>query len=84
MVNAALRMPDTFLTVTRTVTGGVIGLSVLRLDGHHVTAVASGEAALEHLRRQSFDVVLSDLGLGPGMDGWQLPGTCAAACQRSG
>jgi CheY-like chemotaxis protein len=45
---------------------------VLRLDGHHITAVRSGEEALGELRRQSFDVVISDLGLGPGMDGWQL------------
>jgi CheY-like chemotaxis protein len=47
---------------------------VLRPDGHDVTLVASAEEALEQCRRQSFDVLLTDLGLGSGMDGWKLVG----------
>jgi CheY-like chemotaxis protein len=47
---------------------------VLRPDGHEVTLVASAEEALEQCRRQSFDVLLTDLGLGSGMDGWKLVG----------
>jgi CheY-like chemotaxis protein len=47
---------------------------VLRPDGHQVTLVASAEEALELCRAQSFDVVLTDLGLGSGMDGWELAG----------
>ena len=50
---------------------------VLRPDGHHVTLVASGEEALEQCRTDTFDVVLTDLGLGSGMDGWEL-----AACMQ--
>jgi PAS domain S-box-containing protein len=45
---------------------------VLRSDGHDVTWVDSAEAALEHLRTRSFDVVISDLGLGAGRDGLEL------------
>jgi signal transduction histidine kinase/ActR/RegA family two-component response regulator len=47
---------------------------VLRPDGHHLTLVASAEEALEQCRSQSFDVVLTDLGLGNGLDGWELAG----------
>jgi CheY-like chemotaxis protein len=50
---------------------------VLRRDGHEVTVVNSAEAALAECRMQVFDVVLTDLGLGTGMDGWEL-----AACIR--
>jgi len=45
---------------------------VLRPEGHHVTAVSSGEEALRRLAETLFDVVISDLGLGGGMDGWEL------------
>jgi signal transduction histidine kinase/ActR/RegA family two-component response regulator/HAMP domain-containing protein len=45
---------------------------VLRSGGHVVTAVTSAEEALLHLRAEPFDVVISDLGLGSGLDGWQL------------
>src|ERR671918_277031 len=41
---------------------------VLRDEGYDVDAVDSGEAALERLGRQSYDVVLLDIWL-PGMDG---------------
>jgi signal transduction histidine kinase len=38
----------------------------------HVTIAISGEAALEALAEDHFDVVVSDLSLGDGIDGWQL------------
>jgi CheY-like chemotaxis protein len=45
---------------------------ILQADAHHVVAVTSGEEALECLRVDRFDVVLSDLGIGPGIDGLEL------------
>jgi len=32
----------------------------------------SGEEALEKLAEQTFDVVVSDMGMGAGMNGWEL------------
>ena len=40
--------------------------------GHTVVPVASAEQALELLGTQTFDVLLTDVGLGDGMNGWQL------------
>ena len=45
---------------------------ILTLDGHQVTAVASGEAALDLLASRPFDLLISDIGLGSGMNGWEL------------
>jgi CheY-like chemotaxis protein len=45
---------------------------ILQADAHHVVAVTSGEEALERLRVDRFDVVLSDLGIGLGTDGLEL------------
>jgi CheY-like chemotaxis protein len=45
---------------------------ILRSDGHIVVTATSGEEALRHLTAQSFDVVISDVGMGPGMNGWDL------------
>ena len=45
---------------------------MLRPSGHEVSAAASGEEALEKLAQQDFDVVVSDLGMGAGMNGWEL------------
>ena len=44
---------------------------LLRPIGHLVTTANSGEEALEQLP-QPFDVVLSDVGMGAGMSGWDL------------
>jgi PAS domain S-box-containing protein len=40
--------------------------------GHLVVTVESAEAALERLANFHFDVVISDLGLGMGLNGWEL------------
>jgi PAS domain S-box-containing protein len=45
---------------------------VLSQRGHHVTVVNSGEAAIEQLSAQSFELVISDLGLGTGKNGWDV------------
>ena len=45
---------------------------LLARDHHHVSVVNSGEGALQHLEEHAVDVVVSDLGLGLGMNGWQL------------
>ncbi|MER3419317.1 MAG: hypothetical protein C4290_01780 [Chloroflexota bacterium] len=44
---------------------------MLEVEGHRVTAVASGAAALEALATRRFDAVLTDLGM-PEMNGLQL------------
>jgi CheY-like chemotaxis protein len=52
---------------------------LLERFGWAVTPAASGEEALDLLRRQGgFNTVLADLGLGAGMDGWQLADAIAA------
>lgn len=43
-----------------------------RSSGHETVIIASAEEALERLRTEPFDIVLSDLDLGTGMDGWAL------------
>lgn len=45
---------------------------VLRPHGHYVVTATSGEMAVEHLTREPFDVVISDVGMGPGMNGWEF------------
>jgi signal transduction histidine kinase/ActR/RegA family two-component response regulator len=50
---------------------------LLGQDGHYVAVAASGEEALTYLEREAaeghpFDLVISDLGMGPGMNGWDL------------
>ena len=44
---------------------------ILRLEGYLVQAVSSGEAALDILRKDPFDVMLLDLKM-PGMDGLEV------------
>src|SRR5262249_34327272 len=39
---------------------------------HAVRTATSAEQALELLAAEPFDLVVSDLGLGPGMSGWDL------------
>jgi DNA-binding response OmpR family regulator len=47
-------------------------LHSLERVGHTVTAVASGEEALEHLRSTSFDLAILDLKLGGRIDGLRV------------
>jgi CheY-like chemotaxis protein len=43
-----------------------------RPAGHTVIMASSGEEALEKLALEPFDFVLSDVGMGSGMNGWEL------------
>ena len=45
---------------------------MLGSQGHQVTTATSGEQALALLEREPFDLLISDLGLGVGMNGWEL------------
>jgi CheY-like chemotaxis protein len=45
---------------------------MLKPSGHVVSVAGSGEEALEKLAEQTFDVVVSDMGMGSGMNGWDL------------
>jgi CheY-like chemotaxis protein len=45
---------------------------MLLQQGHKVATAASGEEALARLRTEQFEVLLTDLGLGTGMNGWEL------------
>jgi PAS domain S-box-containing protein len=45
---------------------------LLRPDGHTVVAVTAAEEALQRLETEPFDVVISDVGMGRGMNGWEL------------
>ncbi|MBV9896544.1 MAG: PAS domain S-box protein [Chloroflexi bacterium] len=47
-------------------------LRLLRPAGHVVSTADSAEQALERLASNTFDLVVSDLGLGSGMNGWDL------------
>jgi len=47
-------------------------LRMLKPAGHLVIVAGSGEEALDKLAEQDFDVVLSDMGMGAGMNGWDL------------
>jgi DNA-binding response OmpR family regulator len=44
----------------------------LQRVGYVVHDAASGEEALEHLERQDYDVILTDIRMNPGMDGVEL------------
>lgn len=52
---------------------------MLSADGHTVRVAATGEDALAELDREPVDVVVTDLALGDGLDGW---GVAAPAKQR--
>jgi CheY-like chemotaxis protein len=45
---------------------------MLKPSGHLVSVAGSGEEAIEKLAEQPFDVVVSDMGMGAGMNGWDL------------
>jgi PAS domain S-box-containing protein len=45
---------------------------MLAPDGHAVAVATSGEEAMERLAAEPFDLVISDVGMGAGMNGWEL------------
>jgi len=45
---------------------------MLGKHGHQVAVRTSGEAALECIEQQEFDLLITDLGLGSGINGWQV------------
>jgi CheY-like chemotaxis protein len=47
-------------------------MRMLKPSGHVVTMAGSGEEALQKMAEQTFDLVVSDMGMGPGMNGWDL------------
>jgi CheY-like chemotaxis protein len=53
---------------------------VLTQRGYEVVVASSGEEALERLQRDRFELIISDLGLGPGKNGWDV---AAAVRQQS-
>ena len=46
-------------------------IRMLRLDGHQAVAASTAGEGLDLLKREAFDLVMTDLGL-PDMPGWQL------------
>jgi len=44
----------------------------LEIEGHRVTAVGSGDAAIKLLRERDFDLILTDLNMPPGLSGFAL------------
>lgn len=51
---------------------GAMVARVLRPDGHLIVTATSGEEALQRLQHERFDLVISDIGMGPGINGWDL------------
>ncbi|MEI8361332.1 MAG: PAS domain S-box protein [bacterium] len=39
--------------------------------GHHIDVAANGKEAIEQLKKRSYDLMITDIGM-PGMSGWQL------------
>ncbi|HLH24502.1 MAG TPA: ATP-binding protein [Chloroflexota bacterium] len=51
---------------------GRMAARMLAVDGHTAVVVTSGEEALRRMCAESFDLVISDVGMGEGMNGWDL------------
>jgi CheY-like chemotaxis protein len=45
---------------------------ILNKQGHRVEVATSANSALKLLEHQEFDLVITDLGLGSGLNGWQM------------
>jgi signal transduction histidine kinase/ActR/RegA family two-component response regulator/HAMP domain-containing protein len=52
-----------------------LAAGMLRRDGHQATEAFSADEALQRLRAEPFDLVISDLSMGDGMNGWELAAT---------
>jgi CheY-like chemotaxis protein len=51
---------------------GRMAARMLAVDGHTAVVATSGEEALQRMCAETFDVVISDVGMGEGMNGWEL------------
>jgi CheY-like chemotaxis protein len=51
---------------------GRMAALMLAPDGHSVVVATSAEEALERLAAEPFDLVISDVGMGAGLNGWEL------------
>ena len=51
---------------------GRMAARMLAVDGHTAVVATSGEEALRRLCAEDFDLVISDVGMGEGMNGWEL------------
>jgi PAS domain S-box-containing protein len=51
---------------------GRMVVNMLSPRGHLVETATSGEAALEQLEAAPYDLLISDIGMGQGMNGWEL------------
>ena len=60
------------LTVDDEPAVGTMVKRTLRRGGHEVTTATSAEEALELLAAEPFDLVISDLRMGPGLTGYDL------------
>jgi CheY-like chemotaxis protein len=68
----AVTRPLRILAVDDQPTMLILAQRMLAQDGHTVVVATSGEEALERLAAEPFDLVISDVGMGAGMNGWQL------------
>jgi signal transduction histidine kinase/ActR/RegA family two-component response regulator/HAMP domain-containing protein len=56
-----------------------LAASMLRRDGHEVAEANDGASALARLHAEPFDLVITDLSMGDGMNGWELAAAVDAA-----
>jgi CheY-like chemotaxis protein len=54
-------------------------VGLLRYEGHEGVTAQSAEEALERLASGQFDLVITDLSMGEGMNGWDLAAAIAAS-----
>lgn len=71
-ISPAVQKPLRILAVDDEALIGKMVARLVRSSGHSVVTATSGEEALERLHVEAFDVVLSDVGMGAGMNGWEL------------
>lgn len=70
-------MPARILVVEDNGTNLELMTYLLKAFGHDVTGMSDPEVALERVRRESFDAIVSDV-LMPGIDGFELARICKA------
>lgn len=70
-------MPARILVVEDNGTNLDLMTYLLTAFGHDVTGMSDPEVALERVRRESFDAIVSDI-LMPGIDGFELARICKA------